>query len=205
MLTGLGKWSVLKLAVNYSVSTMNAAEGKENTQQPSRSASIFLSQTPSWRKSKSFFDLTSLFTIYYNSGSISFSLSSMMLLAHTNKFCYEKRINFLFFSSACLSQPFLCAFAKEAFPLSEFPPFWQGCSAGVIWSVTVTRVMWCATDVEANTVPLLCSGKCMCQEQQQDGGFHISCSLPQDTAKIPTPVWCTGSQLEHPSKKSNYF
>lgn len=87
MLTGLGKWLVLKLAVNYSGSTLNAAAGKKDTQQPS----IFLGHLPSWRKNKSFFDLTNLFSIYCNSGNISFSLSSMMLLVHSNRtLCYEK-------------------------------------------------------------------------------------------------------------------
>lgn len=65
-----------------------------------------------------------------------------------------KGTNLLFSTSACLSPPFLSAFAIKAFPLSEFPHLWQGCSAGFIWSVTVTRVIWWAMDVEANTVPL---------------------------------------------------
>lgn len=173
MLTGLGKWLVLKLAVNYSVSTLNAAAGKKDTQQPHRSASIFLGQLPSWRKSKSFFDLTNLFAIYCNSGNISFSPSSMMLLVHSNRtFCYEKGLICFFPPQPASPKPFCMLLSTRLFP-SEFPPFWQGCSTGVIWSFTVTRIIWCATDVEVNTVPLLCSGKCKCQKQQQDGGDSI--------------------------------
>lgn len=119
----------------------------------SRSSSIFLGQLPSWRKSKLFFDLTNLFAIYCNWGSISFSPSSMMLLAHTNRtLCYEKGLICFFPPQPASPNPFCVLLPKRLFP-SLNSPFWQGCSAGVIWSVTVTRVIWCATDVEANISP----------------------------------------------------
>lgn len=98
-----------------------------------------------------------------------------------------KKDSFAFFH---LSLPFptLSVCTIEAFPLSEFPHFWQGCSAGVIWSVTVTRVIWCAMDVGANTVPLLSSGKCVCQKQQQNWGdstFPVGSHRAQSKKKNP--------------------
>lgn len=119
MLTGLGKWLVLKLAVNYSVSTLNAAAGNKDTQQPSRSASIFLGHLPSWRKSKSFFDLINLFSVYCNSGNISFSPSSMMLLVHSNRtLCYEKGLICFFPLQPASPKPF-CMFLSLNSPPND--------------------------------------------------------------------------------------
>lgn len=175
MLTGLGKWSVLKPAVNYSVRTSNAAAGKKYTQYPSRSASIFLGQLSSWRKSKSFFDLTNLFSIYCNSWNISFSASSMMLLIHSSRTLrYQKGLICFFPPQPTSPNPFYMLLPMRPFPSLNSPLLTrlQCIAAGVIWSVRVMRVIWSAMDVKVNIAPLLCSGKCMSETTARWGIPH---------------------------------
>lgn len=123
MLTGLGKLLVLKLAVNYSVCTLNAAAGKKDTQQPSRSASIFLGQFSSWRKSKSFFDLINLFAIYCNSWNIYFTPSSMMLLVHSNgTLHYQKGLICFLPPQPTSPNPFCMLLPMKPFPSLNSSP-----------------------------------------------------------------------------------
>lgn len=142
----------------------------------------------------------------------------MILLVHSNRTLCSERGPVCFFppnASALLTQTTFCTSANEAFRL-----FWnpclqtglQGVVARVTWSTTVIRVIWSAVDVKVNIFPSLCSGKFMFQRQQQDGGFHIYCSLLSDITKAVTtipmrytdsPVSCTGPQLKRPTKKSH--